>query len=526
MKKPLAAFFAALFCALFAAPAFAEPPQIPPYFPLSKFPGLSSSVQGTGIPGLDGGSWNITRNNTTFWDGTPSLTVKRLSKYGSAATTGVPGTSYPWATIFAYTETNPGNIGYEWSLVGWNNHSANASTGAEAVGANGTVVKQAWGVAYTTTGASGTGSSATVTFSGGATIPVGHTVWLQTVAPSGYQGKYRVTASAPGSVTFANATTGAQTVAGTVMDISISYGAGVNGVCANQTGESDPIAPCIGAEFDQYNVAGTTDANRQNIGVQIQNSAGHTGRGIFMATKGGGTIDRVMDFSGAFNFGMDFTSGTFAGPVMLAAPGQKIALDSDTSGNYTRSLFYDSAAGAFKYMIGAAVAFSVDNSGVASANKYVSNAGNDLLLTAASGKVTKIGVNGVDNVYTLDTGGFYPTNASTRTNGTAALPWKTAYNNATVSGGTAPTNSGTCAINTQVGGNTAGSFKANGACSSGTIVLTFATTAPNGWACTASDLTTPANLIKPGPTYTTTTATFTGVTMAASDLVTFSCVGF
>jgi hypothetical protein len=106
------------------------------------------------------------------------------------------------------------------------------------------------------------------------------------------------------------------------------------------------------------------------------------------------------------------------------------------------------------------------------------------------------------------------------------MPWKTAYNNATVSGGTAPTNSGTCAINTQVGGNTAGSLKANGACASGTIVLTFATTAPNGWACTASDLTTPANLIKPGPTYTTTTATFTGVTMAASDLVTFSCVGF
>jgi hypothetical protein len=361
MKKLLAAFLAALLCALFAAPAFAEAPQIPPYFPLSKFPGLSSSVQGTGIPGLDGGSWNITRNNTTFWDGTPSLTVKRLSKYGSAATTGVPGTSYPWATIFAYTETNPGNIGYEWSLVGWNNHSANASTGAEAVGANGTVVKQGWGVNYTTTTASGNGVNATVTFTGGVTIPVGHTVWLQTLAPSGYQGKYKVTASAPGSVTFANATTGAQTVAGAVMDISISYGAGVNGVCANQTGESDPIAPCIGAEFDQYNVAGTTDANRQNIGVQIQNSAGHTGRGIFMATKGGGTIDRAFDFSGSFQWGADFSSGTFSGPVIMAATNQQICFDATTAGVCTRYLTY--ASGNLTYTVPGGAALSIGDGG-------------------------------------------------------------------------------------------------------------------------------------------------------------------
>ncbi len=90
--------------------------------------------------------------------------------------------------------------------------------------------------------------------------------------------------------------------------------------------------------------------------------------------------------------------------------------------------------------------------------------------------------------------------------------------------GTVPTPTGTCAINTQLGGNTAGSFKANGACASGTIILAMWATATNGYACTASDLTTPANAIKQ-TAYSTTSATF-AATMAASDLVTFNCVAF
>jgi hypothetical protein len=93
-----------------------------------------------------------------------------------------------------------------------------------------------------------------------------------------------------------------------------------------------------------------------------------------------------------------------------------------------------------------------------------------------------------------------------------------------VAGGSTPTATGTCPINTQLGGNTAGSFKANGACASGTVILTFAFTATNGWACDAHDLTTTADLMNQ-TAYTTTTATFTG-TMANADLVTFKCRAF
>jgi len=93
-----------------------------------------------------------------------------------------------------------------------------------------------------------------------------------------------------------------------------------------------------------------------------------------------------------------------------------------------------------------------------------------------------------------------------------------------VNTGTPPTGSGTCPINTQAGGNTTGSFKANGACAAGTIILTFATTTPTGWACTANDASTPADTLKQ-TNYSPTSVTFTA-TMATTDTATFNCVGF
>lgn len=90
--------------------------------------------------------------------------------------------------------------------------------------------------------------------------------------------------------------------------------------------------------------------------------------------------------------------------------------------------------------------------------------------------------------------------------------------------GSVPTPTGTCAINNQVGGNTAGSFKANGACAAGTVILTFAATAPNGYVCSAHDMTTPADAMNQ-TAYSTTSCTLTG-TMASADQVTFSATGF
>ena len=68
----------------------------------------------------------------------------------------------------------------------------------------------------TTTAAAGTGATVTLTLAESVTIPVGTPVTVAGVAPTGYNGFYYVTASSAGSVSYAGATTGAQTVAGTV----------------------------------------------------------------------------------------------------------------------------------------------------------------------------------------------------------------------------------------------------------------------------------------------------------------------
>ena len=84
---------------------------------------------------------------------------------------------------------------------------------------------------FTTTGTSGTGSTATITFSSPAgstlaasyTFPVGDLVYVQGVTPTGYNGLYTITASSSGSVSFASSTTGSQTVAGTILRIPAGY---------------------------------------------------------------------------------------------------------------------------------------------------------------------------------------------------------------------------------------------------------------------------------------------------------------
>ena len=69
-----------------------------------------------------------------------------------------------------------------------------------------------------TTGASGDGVHATLTFTLQATAPytVGQVITIQGVSPAGYDGYYTVTGCTTTSVSFANTTTGSQTIAGKI----------------------------------------------------------------------------------------------------------------------------------------------------------------------------------------------------------------------------------------------------------------------------------------------------------------------
>lgn len=95
-----------------------------------------------------------------------------------------------------------------------------------------------------------------------------------------------------------------------------------------------------------------------------------------------------------------------------------------------------------------------------------------------------------------------------------------------ISGGTKFTITG-CSAGTTVGGSSAGTFLSGttGACSV-VITLNGATglTAPNGWSCSANDLTTPANLISQSAS-TATTCTVTGTTISG-DKIAFQAQAF
>jgi hypothetical protein len=92
-----------------------------------------------------------------------------------------------------------------------------------------------------------------------------------------------------------------------------------------------------------------------------------------------------------------------------------------------------------------------------------------------------------------------------------------------VIGGTPPTFTGSCtAPSAQAGGNTSGTFTvgAAAACAAGTYIMTFAFTAPTGWACQASDRTVTTNTIRQTAS-SGTTATFLATT-SNNEVVSFS----
>lgn len=80
-----------------------------------------------------------------------------------------------------------------------------------------------------------------------------------------------------------------------------------------------------------------------------------------------------------------------------------------------------------------------------------------------------------------------------------------------------------CSNSTKIGSSFAGSFHSgtSGTCTV-TITMGDTQTAPNGWACYANDLTTPADVIHQTLPVSTTQATLSGTTVSG-DVIVFSC---
>jgi len=157
-----------------------------------------------------------------------------------------------------------------------------------------------------TLSATGAAGTATLTYSSSYTIPVGSTIVVATIQPAGYRGTFTVTASSAGSVSYANGTTGAQTVAGTIF-VSV---AGENGGLA---------------QYIYYNGIGPLAAN-SGYGVGGYGSGGY-GSGI-PPSAGTGTPIVAVDWT------LDNWGETLLACPLMIPPGQPVTATPSGGGIY------------------------------------------------------------------------------------------------------------------------------------------------------------------------------------------------
>jgi hypothetical protein len=102
-------------------------------------PNFSRSVQGSGLPGVDGGHVFLWNRPEAF-DPAPTLRVDRHVPEGSGEAT------HTYKALWALGSSGPHNAGYEWTITGELHNRALASTGAQNVAVNGTIFKEANGL--------------------------------------------------------------------------------------------------------------------------------------------------------------------------------------------------------------------------------------------------------------------------------------------------------------------------------------------------------------------------------------------
>lgn len=139
--------------------------------------------------------------------------------------------------------------------------SAITVTGASGTGTTATLTFAAQN-SLATTAASGTGTTATLTFAAQtvAPYPVGSRITVSGVTPTGYNGTFVVTACTTTTVSYANTTTGAQTVAGTISIIPFVVGGQITIASVNPAGYNATnavVTACTATSVSYANITTT-----------------------------------------------------------------------------------------------------------------------------------------------------------------------------------------------------------------------------------------------------------------------------
>lgn len=157
-----------------------------------------------------------------------------------------------------------------------------------------------------TTAASGTGTTATLTFAAQAAAPfvVGGKITVAGVTPTGYNGTFTVTACTTTTVSFATTTTGAQTVAGTIVQGAALTNATLPVSSVQQVSQYiSGTLPSIRLENSSTGVSAGTELGTVYFS-NCDGSANASGdkcyiRGVATGTSGGGQLNFFVAANGA-----------------------------------------------------------------------------------------------------------------------------------------------------------------------------------------------------------------------------------
>jgi hypothetical protein len=264
-------------------------------------PNLSASVQGTGVPGLDGGRWMVWNSQTgASFDIIPTLRIDRNAS--PSVVGGVSGNTYQALKVNGTAGVN--NQGYEWPITVELHNYALGTLNSQNVALNATAWVEANGVGET-----------------------GRT-WGSNLNISD-------------KTTTANPTYGR-------VGLEINNYADVVGSTDNNR------ARCV-LQLAYGTVTGADPAGGTPL---------HIGRGILVGSAQNNVIlDRLLECSGngTFDIGFDTTGATFSKPVYFMKEAQRIAFDGNTSGVYTRSLRYQT--GELVYETASGNVFSISDTG-------------------------------------------------------------------------------------------------------------------------------------------------------------------
>lgn len=188
---------------------------------------VGSYIQVEGIdPAGYNGTYTVvssTNSTVTVANATASAVVTGASGTGTTVTLTYSGAAtFTIGTDIVVTGIAPAAYNGTYTVTGSSAGSVSFASTTSSTYVSGGVIAQKYvsgGTIFNggiVTGASGTGTTATVTFSGTLEIPVGASVYISGIDPAGYNGEYTVTGSSPGSIDFASAETAAYVSGGKV----------------------------------------------------------------------------------------------------------------------------------------------------------------------------------------------------------------------------------------------------------------------------------------------------------------------